>query len=137
MVVLFLGPPGSGKGTQSKIFSENLEIAHLSTGDILRKEVERKSRLGKIVEKHMNIGRLVTDILMIDLIRSRISDKDCEKGFILDGFPRNLVQAKAIDQLFLEKGLFLSKVIFLDVKGVCNREVIWKVYQPKNWESLS
>ena len=79
MVVLFLGPPGSGKGTQSKIFSENLEIAHLSTGDILRKEVERKSRLGKIVEKHMNIGRLVTDILMIDLIRSRISDKDCEK----------------------------------------------------------
>ena len=106
----------AGKGTQSKIFSENLEIAHLSTGDILRKEVERKSRLGKIVEKHMNIGRLVTDILMIDLIRSRISDKDCEKGFILDGFPRNLVQAKAIDQLFLEKGLFLSKVIFLDVE---------------------
>ncbi len=116
MVVLFLGAPGSGKGTQSKIFSEDLKIAHLSTGDILRKEVERKSRLGKMVEKYMNTGRLVTDILMIDLIRARIAAKDCENGFILDGFPRNLVQAKAIDKLLLEKGLSFSRIIFLDVE---------------------
>ena len=98
MVVLFLGAPGSGKGTQSKIFSADLKIAHLSTGDMLRSEVKKKSELGKIAEEYMNSGKLVTDKFMIDLIKHRILEKDCENGFILDGFPRNLVQGRAVDK---------------------------------------
>ncbi len=116
MVVLFLGAPGSGKGTQSKTFSVDLNIAHLSTGDMLRKEVKKKSKLGRIAEEYMNTGKLVTDELMIDLIKHRIIEKDCENGFILDGFPRNLVQGKAVDKLLLENNLSFSKIIFLDVK---------------------
>ena len=116
MLILFLGAPGSGKGTQSKIFSIDLKIAHLSTGDMLRSEVRQKSDLGKIAEEYMNSGKLVTDKFMIDLIEHRIVEKDCENGFILDGFPRNLVQGKAVDKLLLEKKLSFSKIIFLDVK---------------------
>ena len=116
MVVLFLGAPGSGKGTQSKIFSADLKIAHLSTGDMLRSEVKKKSELGKIAEEYMNSGKLVTDKFMIDLIKHRILEKDCENGFILDGFPRNLVQGRAVDKLLSEKNMSFSGIIFLDVK---------------------
>ena len=132
MLILFLGAPGSGKGTQSKIFSIDLKIAHLSTGDMLRSEVRQKSDLGKIAEEYMNSGKLVTDKFMIDLIEHRIVEKDCENGFILDGFPRNLVQGKAVDKLLLEKKLSFSKIIFLDVKrDILIERLIGRYTNPK------
>ena len=95
--LIFLGPPGAGKGTQADLLSERLQIPHISTGDILRDEVQGKQDLGIKAKKLMDKGELLPDDLMLDIVRERIGEKDCEKGFILDGFPRSVPQARGLD----------------------------------------
>ncbi len=99
MNIVVLGPPGVGKGTYAKRLSEILKIPHISTGDMLREEIKKGSELGRKVKGYVERGELVPDEIMIEVIRERISQKDCEKGFILDGFPRTLKQAQALDTI--------------------------------------
>ncbi|HXG58741.1 MAG TPA: adenylate kinase [Thermoanaerobaculia bacterium] len=99
MKVIFIGPPGSGKGTQAKRLAERFAIPHISTGDMLREAVAEGTELGKKAAPVMAAGALVSDDLMIEIIRERLAKKDAQKGFILDGFPRTLVQAEKLDHL--------------------------------------
>lgn len=110
--IIFLGPPGSGKGTYSSRISPKLDIPHISTGDLLRKEVKNESDLGKEAKEYMDKGDLVPDELVIKILKKRIEEDDCEKGFILDGFPRTLNQAKE-----LEKITDIDVVINLQLSG--------------------
>lgn len=97
--VVFLGPPGVGKGTQSKRVSEHFSIPHISTGDILRAERKAGSPLGKQVQDILDRGELVPDDLVVEIVKKRLGEKDCATGFILDGFPRTVVQADALDEI--------------------------------------
>ncbi|MGD1951141.1 MAG: adenylate kinase [Leptolyngbyaceae cyanobacterium] len=100
--VIFLGPPGAGKGTQAAVLSKDFEVPHISTGDILRSAVADKTELGQKAESYMNAGELVPDDLILDLIRERLGQEDADKGWILDGFPRNVSQANFLDKLLAE-----------------------------------
>ena len=99
MRIILLGSPGAGKGTQAKIITEELSIPHISTGDILRKAIEEKTPLGLKAKKYMDKGYLVPDNLIINLIKERIKREDCKKGFLLDGFPRTIPQAQALEEI--------------------------------------
>lgn len=103
MQVIFLGPPGVGKGTQAKRASEAMGIPKISTGDIFRESVENKTSMGLKAKKYMEKGELVPDEVVVGLIRGRLEQEDCASGFILDGFPRTLSQAKALESM-LEDG---------------------------------
>jgi len=96
MQIVLLGPPGAGKGTQARFICEQLQIPLISTGDILRASVSAGTELGLVVKKIIDAGQLVSDDIMIDLIKDRIEQSDCKHGFLLDGFPRTLVQTKAL-----------------------------------------
>ncbi|UCH65534.1 MAG: adenylate kinase [Ignavibacterium sp.] len=102
MRLILFGSPGVGKGTQAKIFSEKLNIPHISTGDILRQSVKDQTEAGKKAAEIMNRGELVPDDVMIEIIKDRLNKPDSQKGFILDGFPRTEVQAEALDNLLRE-----------------------------------
>lgn len=99
MNIIFLGAPGSGKGTQAAIIAKTLDIPAISTGDALRKEVAAESNVGKEAKSYMDSGKLVPDQVVVNIIKNRISDKDCQKGFILDGFPRNINQAIVLEEM--------------------------------------
>ncbi|MGQ9618122.1 MAG: adenylate kinase [Candidatus Aminicenantia bacterium] len=99
MRIIFLGPPGSGKGTQAELISKEFLIPKISTGDILREAVAEETLLGKKVEEKMKKGELVDDETMIEIIRERVRKDDCKKGYILDGFPRTSTQAQALEKL--------------------------------------
>lgn len=114
MNLILLGAPGSGKGTQAKRLQDTLCIIQLSTGDMLRAEVASGSELGRKAKNVIQAGRLVPDELMIDMIAKRIGHEDCRKGFILDGFPRTVPQASALDRLLTEKKLKIDHVLVLD-----------------------
>lgn len=98
MKLIFLGPPGAGKGTISQRITEDLGVLQISTGDLLREAVKTGSQLGKQAKGYMDAGELVPDQLVIDLLKQRIERPDCSEGFILDGFPRTIPQAEALDQ---------------------------------------
>ncbi len=115
MILILLGPPGSGKGTQAHFIKNKLNVPHLSTGDILRKSVKDATDLGKMVDEIMGKGKLVSDSLVLDLIRERILEQDCKKGFILDGYPRNIVQAESLKFVLEEINMKIDQIIFLDV----------------------
>ncbi len=115
MQVLLLGPQGSGKGTQAKRIQSEYGLAHVSTGDILRAAIDEGSALGRRVEPILEAGELVPDELMIDLIRERLARDDAQAGFVLDGFPRTLAQAEALDAVLAEIGRPLSAVLELHV----------------------
>ena len=93
MVVIFLGPPGSGKGTMSKLLATELKIPHISTGDILRDHIKRQTEIGKTIKKLLDAGQFAPNDLTNSIIEKRLSSRDCKKGFILDGYPRNIEQA--------------------------------------------
>src|SRR5262249_13400705 len=97
MQILFLGPPGAGKGTQCKKLAESCKLAHLSSGDLLRDAIAAQTPAGKEAKSYYDKGVLVPDKVLIDMFRERLTDKSCASGFILDGFPRNLAQAEALD----------------------------------------
>ncbi len=114
MQIILFGSPGVGKGTQAKILSSKLSIPHISTGDILRAAVKDETPLGIKAKEAMNKGELVSDVVMIGIIKDTLEQEKCKKGFILDGFPRTTVQAVAIDKLFAEMEINNFYVITLD-----------------------
>jgi adenylate kinase len=115
MNLVFLGPPGSGKGTLAKRLSSALNIPHISTGDILREEAKLGTRLGKKVKLFMEKGQLVPDQIILEVMKERIGKPDCQKGFLLDGFPRTLPQAQRLDDMLKESVKSIDLVLKLDV----------------------
>jgi len=113
--LILMGPPGGGKGTQAKRLQERFGIVHLSTGDMLRAAVKAGTAVGQQARAVMDAGKLVSDELMVAMIAERTGLADCAKGFILDGFPRTIPQAEALDKLLTEKGVTLDKVIEVEV----------------------
>lgn len=99
MRLIFLGAPGAGKGTQATRVSKNFSIPHISTGDILRKNIKEKTELGNVAKSYIDQGQLVPDDVVINIVKDRIQDVDCKNGFLLDGFPRTLEQAIALDKI--------------------------------------
>lgn len=115
MNIMLFGAPGAGKGTQAKFLIEKYGIPQISTGDILRAAIKEGTPMGLEAKKFMDEGKLVPDSTIIGIIRDRLSQEDCKKGFILDGFPRTLAQAEALEVLMKEMGIALDKVISLNV----------------------
>ena len=113
MRIVFLGPPGVGKGTQAQRLTELAGIAHLSTGEMLREAVENKTPLGLAAQKIMNQGQLVDDETVIQIVSERIDAADCQDGYLLDGFPRTRQQAEALDRLLAQRDRRLDHVILL------------------------
>lgn len=115
MKIVFLGPPGSGKGTQATRLSQKLGLMHLSTGDILRDSVRRQTELGKKAESYMKSGALVPDDLIIGIIEEKLASGQLADGFILDGFPRTIPQAESLKEMFLRQQQSLDRVFLLRV----------------------
>lgn len=115
MRIVLLGAPGSGKGTQAAILTERLEIPHISTGELLRAAVERGTELGRKAKAVMDRGELVSDDIMLGLIEERLAQPDVTGGFILDGYPRNLAQASALDALLARIGQPVDIAMQIDV----------------------
>lgn len=113
--VVLLGPPGAGKGTQAKLLQEKFAACQISTGDILRKAVTEKTPLGQEAAQYIDRGALVPDDVIVKLVAERLKEKDCEKGFILDGFPRTIPQAESLDTILKEMGLSLNRVLSVQV----------------------
>jgi adenylate kinase len=113
MRLVFLGPPGVGKGTQSERLAAHLGVAHLSTGEMLRQAREQKTSLGLEADKYMSAGKLVPDHVMLGLVDGRLAADDCRRGYLLDGFPRTLGQAEALDKILAKRGTPLDLVIEL------------------------
>ncbi|HZP41369.1 MAG TPA: adenylate kinase [Candidatus Binatia bacterium] len=110
-----IGPPGAGKGTQAKLLGERLGVPHVSTGDILRAAVAAETPLGRQARRFMDSGRLVPDDVVIGIVDERLRAPDCRRGFILDGFPRTVPQARALDELLAKRGQPLDAVLLIDV----------------------
>jgi adenylate kinase len=115
MRIVLVGPPGAGKGTQAEFISAQLSVPKISTGDIFRANVSQGTPLGKEARKFMDAGDLVPDEITISMVRERLADDDTVKGFLLDGFPRNVPQAKVLDELLLDLALALDVVLELVV----------------------
>ena len=125
--IIFLAPPAAGKGTLSEMLTEKYHYGHISTGDLLREEIKNKTEIGKQAESLMKEGKFVSDDVIINLIKNRITKDDCKNGYILDGFPRTIVQAEKYDELLEEIGKDLGVVIYIDIdkdmamKRACSR----------------
>ncbi len=114
MQMILLGPPGAGKGTQAKSLAQRLKLPHISTGDILRQNVSEGTSLGKQAKDFMNKGALVPDGLVTQMLNQRISQPDIKEGFILDGYPRNINQAKALDDMLKKITAQIDLVVYFD-----------------------
>jgi len=110
-----MGPPGSGKGTQAEFLTEKLNIPHISTGDMFRKAIEEETKLGKKAKEYLDSGSLVPDDITVGIVRERLEHPDCEGGFLLDGFPRTVVQAEALDEILKDMGSSIDAVINIQV----------------------
>ncbi len=115
MRLIMLGAPGAGKGTQAKRIADKYTIPHISTGDIFRANIKNETELGMKAKTYMDKGLLVPDDLVVDIVADRLNQRDCDKGFILDGFPRTIPQAKALDEALQVMDITLDYVINVDV----------------------
>jgi adenylate kinase len=113
--MIFLGPPGAGKGTQARQLAETWGVVHVATGDMLREAAAQGTPLGREAKRHMDAGGLVPDDVVIGLVAERLGQPDARDGFVLDGFPRTAAQAEALDHMLAGRGIALDRVIFLDV----------------------
>jgi len=132
--IIFLGMPGAGKGTQAKKFCLEQEIAHISTGELLRVAVEGGSTLGLRVKQIMESGELVPDELIIEIIKQRVEEPDCEKGYILDGFPRTIPQAEALNNMLFENNEELAAVVYFELS---EKEVLKRLSHRREIEGRS
>ena len=114
MKIILLGPPGAGKGTQAKSISKEYNIPHISTGDIFRKNISGKTPLGLEAKGYMDSGKLVPDELTINLVKDRLTHEDCKNGFMLDGFPRTVKQAEALDAFLKERNIDIDAALLID-----------------------
>ena len=123
MKIIMLGAPGAGKGTQAKKIAEKYAIPHISTGDIFRANIKNGTELGKKAKTYMDQGLLVPDELVVDLVVDRVNQSDCEKGYVLDGFPRTIPQAEALDNALTAMGQAIDYAINVEVpdENIVNR----------------
>jgi adenylate kinase len=131
MIFILFGPPGAGKGTQAKILIDRFKITQISTGDMLREEVNSGSSLGKIVKSVMDRGDLISDDIIMSIIQERIQKADCQNGFIFDGFPRTLKQAIALDKLLENKNINIDHIIEINV----NEEFLYERIEHRKTDS--
>ena len=115
MKIVFMGPPGAGKGTQAEKIIEKYQIPHISTGDMFRKAIKDQTELGMEAKRYMDQGALVPDHVTIGIVKDRLSESDCKSGFLLDGFPRTVDQAKALDEILTSLDSKIDYVINIDV----------------------
>jgi adenylate kinase len=115
MRIVFIGPPGAGKGTQAEKLIETYRLAHLSTGDMLRAARDAQTEVGKKADRYMSAGQLVPDEIILAIIRDRLGQPDCQGGYLLDGFPRTIAQAEALDKMLDHEGTPLDAVLELQV----------------------
>ena len=115
MIIILLGPPGAGKGTQAAFIKEKFNIAHISTGDMLREAVKNETSLGLTAKAIMARGDYVPDDLLLEIINERVGQDDCKNGFILDGYPRNEVQAKSLDAILSKSNNSIDGILQIDV----------------------
>ena len=115
MRIVLVGPPGAGKGTQAAFLAKNLSIPHISTGDLFRANISQQTELGKLAKSYMDAGNLVPDEVTIAMAKDRMEQPDAERGFLLDGFPRNVKQAEALDETLKSEGMKLDGVLDLEV----------------------
>ena len=115
MHIILMGPPGAGKGTQAANLVKRYGILHISTGDMFREAVKEGTLLGKEAKSYMDAGKLVPDEVTIGIVRERLSKPDCQKGFILDGFPRTVEQADALNEILADNGIKLTGVLNINV----------------------
>ena len=114
MYIVFLGAPGAGKGTQASIVAQKMKLAHIASGDLFRQALEQRTEIGLQVQSYMEKGMLVPDEITIAMVLDRISNPDCQSGIILDGFPRNLEQAKALDKALAEQSKAIDRVVYIE-----------------------
>ena len=128
MKIILLGPPGAGKGTQAKIICKNFSIPHISTGDMLREAIANETATGKLAKEIMDAGNLVSDDVIVSLVKDRIKEEDCKNGFLFDGFPRTIPQADALEN----QEIFVNVVLELTLKDelIINRMSGRRVHQP-------
>ena len=134
MRIVLLGAPGSGKGTQAKLLVKELGIPHISTGDLLRTAIAEETELGLKAKEVMDRGDLVSDEIVLGMLKARVLQDDAEKGFILDGFPRNLIQANMLEELFVELEMSLDYALLIEVDA---DEVVGRIAKRAELEGRS
>lgn len=138
MRIVFIGPPGSGKGTQSLRLKDYLGIVHLSTGEMLREARQAGSELGHAASAYMDRGDLVPDEIVLRMVVNRTTEPDCEPGCLFDGFPRTLAQAQALDRLLVERGRSLDLVISLEVsENLLRRRLLARGRKDDNEQTIN
>lgn len=126
--IILIAPPAAGKGTQSQMICEKYQIPHISTGDLLRGEVKKNTKLGNLIQNKMNKGELVTDDIVIELLKNRIKEPDCSNGYVLDGFPRNISQAEKYLEMLEEFELPIGDVIYLELpKDIAKKRIVGRL----------